>query len=66
MPAELVTVDHPVGLQAFSQPFRQCFDPAFGRPSVRMETCAGCISLRQLESVLPSSYCASWLDPPVG
>lgn len=38
MPAELVAVDQLLDDERFFEPFRRWFDPAFGRPSIPMET----------------------------
>ena len=38
MPAELVAVDQLLDDKRFFEPFRRWFDPAFGRPSIPMET----------------------------
>ncbi len=38
MPAELGAVDRLLDDKRFFEPFRRWFDPAFGRPSIPMET----------------------------
>jgi IS5 family transposase len=38
MPAELAAVDRLLDDSRFFEPFRRCFDPAWGRPSIPMET----------------------------
>jgi IS5 family transposase len=62
MPAELVAVDQLLDDQRFFEPFRRWFDPAFGRPSIPMETYLRLMFLKYRYRLGYETLCAEVTD----
>jgi len=62
MPAELVAVDQLLDDPRFFEPFRAWFDPAFGRPSIPMETYLRLMFLKYRYRLGYETLCAEVTD----
>ena len=62
MPAELVAVDRLLDDPRFFEPFRAWFDPAFGRPSIPMETYLRLMFLKYRYRLGYETLCAEVTD----